>query len=349
MEIIAFDSHKRYTLCSVENRKGEIIDERRIEHERGALRAHLERFTPGSPVAVETVGNWYGIVDEMEEAGMRPLLVHARKAKMMMCNANKTDRLDARGLNLLQKNGTLPIVWIPSQELRDKRDLFRTRMYLVSQRTGLKNRVHAALSRYGVVVDVSDMYGKKGREELAKEMRRLPEHTRFATEIQLGEIDALEKVIDGLEERMRNVFEETDDVRRLRTIPGIGFIFAAVIVSEAGDTGRFASSHHFASYSGVVPRVKSGGGKTSFGKLRVDVDQCLKWAFIEAANIICMNRKRYPARHVSVMYERIRAGKGHAKAGGAVARHLAEAAFSVLSKKEDYRDPALSRSFPTGA
>jgi transposase len=207
MEIIAFDSHKRYTLCSVENEQGEIIEETRIEHERGALRAHLERFTPGSPVAVETIGNWYGIVDQIEEAGMKPLLARARKAKLMMGNTNKTDRLDVRGLNRLQKNGTLPTVWMPSQGLRDKRDLFRTRMYLVSQRTGLKNRVHAALARHGVVVDASDMFGKRGREELVKGVEYLPEHTRFATEIQLGEIGALENVIDGLEERMRDVFE----------------------------------------------------------------------------------------------------------------------------------------------
>jgi transposase len=349
MEIIAFDSHKRYTVCSVENEKGEIVDERRIEHERGTIRAHLEKFTPGSPVAVETIGNWYRIVDEIEEAKMKPLLVHARKAKMMMCNGNKTDRLDVRGLNRLQRNGTLPTVWIPPMELRDKRDLFRTRMYLVSQRTGLKNRVHAALARYGVVVDASDIYGKKGREELAKGMEHFPKHTKFATEVQLAEIDGLEKVIDGLEERMREVFEETAEIKLLRTLPGIGFIFAAVIASEMGDVGRFATSHHFASYSGTVPRVKSSGGKTSFGRLRTDVDQYLKWAFIEAANMICMNRKKHPARHVSIMYERIRARKGHAKACGAVARHLAEAAFNVLKKGENYRDPALGRSFPTVA
>lgn len=57
MEIIAFDSHKRYTLCSDENEKWEIIEEKRIEHTRGAICEHLARFTPGSPVAVETIGN----------------------------------------------------------------------------------------------------------------------------------------------------------------------------------------------------------------------------------------------------------------------------------------------------
>ena len=120
MEIIAFDSHKRYTLCSVEDGKGRILAEERIRHERGAIRKYLGKFNPGSPVAVETIGNWYWIVDEIEQAGMEPRLVHARKAKMMIGCVNKTDKLDVRGLNRLQQVGTLPTVWIPSGELRDQ-------------------------------------------------------------------------------------------------------------------------------------------------------------------------------------------------------------------------------------
>ena len=48
----------------------------------------------------------------------------------MMGQINKTDKLDARGLNTLQRNGTLPTVWIPPGELRDQRELPRTRMAL---------------------------------------------------------------------------------------------------------------------------------------------------------------------------------------------------------------------------
>jgi len=55
-------------------------------------------------VAVETIGNWYWIVDEIERAEMLPKLVHARKAKLMLGSINKTDKLDARGLNLLQRS-----------------------------------------------------------------------------------------------------------------------------------------------------------------------------------------------------------------------------------------------------
>ena len=141
-------------------------------------------------MAVETIGNWYWIVDEIEAAGMVPRLVHARKAKVMMGCINKTDRLDARGLNRLQRAGTLPTVWIPPGELRDRRDLTRTRMYLVAMRSSLKNRLHGTLARYALTISgVSDLFGKKGRQLLAKQLPQLPQETRFATECQLVQLE----------------------------------------------------------------------------------------------------------------------------------------------------------------
>jgi hypothetical protein len=74
------------------------------------IQQFLARCEPGSPVALETVGNWYCIVDEIEGAGCVPKVVHARNAMLMMGMINKTDKLDARGLNQLPRNGTLPTV-----------------------------------------------------------------------------------------------------------------------------------------------------------------------------------------------------------------------------------------------
>jgi transposase len=164
MEYIAFDAHKRYTLASVARPDGGLVREQRIPHERGALQQFLERCEQGSAVAVETIGNWYWIVDEIEAAGCVPKLVHARKAKLMMGELNKTDTLDVRGLNRLQRAGTRPTVWIPPGELRDQRDLPRTRMVLVRQRTPLKNRIHATLAKYALHdIEVSDLFGVRGR------------------------------------------------------------------------------------------------------------------------------------------------------------------------------------------
>ena len=116
--IIAFDSHKHYTQICIETKDGKRISETRLKHERGAIKKFLELLPAGSPVAVETIGNWYWIVDEIEAAGMIPKLVDAKKAKMMLSCSNKTDKLDARGLNKLQRTGTLPTVWIPPGDLR---------------------------------------------------------------------------------------------------------------------------------------------------------------------------------------------------------------------------------------
>src|SRR5574341_2182598 len=70
MEYIAFDAHKRYTQVSVETADGERRYEGRIDHVRGALQQFLATCERGSPVAVETVGNWD--LDRGRDRGGRP-------------------------------------------------------------------------------------------------------------------------------------------------------------------------------------------------------------------------------------------------------------------------------------
>lgn len=300
MEIIALDAHKRYSQVCVQNQNGRILCEKRVEHDRGKIKQFLSNWTAGANVAIETVGNWYWIVDEIEQAGMEPRLVHAHKAKLMLGSINKTDKLDARGLNRLQQTGTLPTVWIPPGEIRDRRELPRTRMVFANLRTRLKNRIHSVIDKYGLHMDfdgMSDIFGGRGREQMA--------------------------------------------------LPGIGFILAVAIANEIGDISRFATPQRLASYAGTVPRVHSSGGHTRYGKLRSDVNHYLKWAYSEAGNSTAVNHKRFPLRHTSKLYRRIREKKGHAKAVGAVGRHLAEASFWVLTRNEEYREPEVKSVSPT--
>jgi transposase len=106
--IIGCDAHRHYSQFAVDegnNLRGRKV---RVEHERGAIREFLSEFPEGTPVALESIGNWYWIVEEIEQAGCQALLAHPAKAKAMMGNVNKTDKLDARGLATLLRNGTLP-------------------------------------------------------------------------------------------------------------------------------------------------------------------------------------------------------------------------------------------------
>lgn len=349
-EYIAFDSHKRYTWVDRQDRSTGKSVGYRLEHAPGAIRQYLKGCEAGTAVAVEATGNWYWIIDEIEQAGLRPQLVHPRKAKMMMGQINKTDKLDAQGLNRLQRNGTLPTVWIPPGPLRDLRELTRTRLVFVAQRTRLKNRLTATLAKYGAPPsEYSDAYGKKGRGELEKRLERLPVQARWVSGQMLAQLDFVSSQVQQLEERLGELVEVTPEMQWLESLPGVGVILAATIALEIGEIQRFLSAPQLASYSGTTPRVHASGGKVRYGALRADVNRYLKWAFAEAANSVAVNQGRCPDRHVSQLYYRLRQRKGHAKAIGAVARHLAEAAFHVLQRKEMYRDPELgSRSDQQG-
>src|SRR6266849_1990282 len=91
--------------------------------------------------AVEASGSYSWLVDEMERAGHHPKLANTLEAKRRMALTKKTDKLDARGLAILLRNGTLPEVWIPPRELRDQRELLRLRIFLVHLRTRVNNRI----------------------------------------------------------------------------------------------------------------------------------------------------------------------------------------------------------------
>jgi transposase len=341
---IGCDAHKKYSVFAGVGEAGEIIPAQRVEHDRESYRSFLNGLPAASQIAVESVGNWYWLIDEMEKAGHVPILVNAGKAKLMMGNINKTDKLDARGLAVLSINGTLPAVWIPPGELRDQRELARMRMFLVHIRTGLKNRIHATFAKYAITFqEVSDLFGVRGRNLIEKRLVELPPETRNSVKEQLKLLDQLQRQISEAEERIWQIVEITPEMQFLMSMPGIGPIMAVLIALEIGDVARFADAAHLASYCGAVPRVKSSGGKTYYGKTRPDVNHYLKWAFTEAANCIVLNQHRMTGCHVVALYRRIRQNKGHAKAIGALRRHLAEAAFVVLKNGQPYHEPVISR------
>jgi transposase len=109
---------------------------------------------------------------------------------------------------------------------------------------------------------------------------------------------------------------------------------------EIGDVRRFASPERLAIYAGLTPTVHASGGKTRLGRTSAVANHYLKWAFVEAANCIVMHKHQHSSRHVVELYQRLRQAKGHGKAAVAVGRHLAEASWWILQKKQPYREPA---------
>ena len=155
----------------------------------------------------------------------------------------------------------------------------------------------------------------------------------------LSELDTVTSNIKSFEQKMSATFQKTRETELLKSLPGVAEILSVVIAVEVGSVERFPSAEKLAAYSGTTPRVHSSGGKTRYGRLRPDTNRYLKWAFIEAANVVCLHHRRRPNLHVSRLYSRIRSRRGSYVAIGAVARHLAEATYWILSKNEPYKEP----------
>jgi len=73
----------------------------------------LSRLPVHLAIAVGASRNYSWLVEEMERAGHRPKLCNPLEAKRRRGLTDKTDKLDARRLAILLRNGTLPEVWIP--------------------------------------------------------------------------------------------------------------------------------------------------------------------------------------------------------------------------------------------
>ena len=342
-QFIGCDAHKKFSVFVVVNEKGHAGEAIRVAHDREAYREFLSRLPSHSLIAVEASGHYSWLMDEMEGLGHHPKLCNPLEAKRRMGLSKKTDKLDAKGLAILLRNGTLPEVWIPPSELRDQRELLRLRIFLVHLRTRVKNRIHGTLARHNVQIPGADLFGVEARLRLVTRLPELPIHCREAIEQELAMLDFLEMQIGSAEERLEKIMEISVEADLLKTLPCVGKILSMVLMLEIGKVERFPTAAHLASYAGLVPRVHSSGGHTRMGQVCGNVNRNLKWAFVETGNLVVINQRRLAGTHVVRLYQRIKRAKNHQKAVVAVTRHLAEATWWVLTKQEVYREPRNAR------
>ena len=77
--ITGCDAHRRYSVFAVFDTSTLSVEQVRVNHQPGAIKEFLSDFPEGTPVALETVGNYYWIVDEIEQAGCVPQLAQTAK------------------------------------------------------------------------------------------------------------------------------------------------------------------------------------------------------------------------------------------------------------------------------
>jgi len=81
----------------------------------------------------------------------------------------------------------------------------------------------------------------------------------------LNVLEVLNKEIDDISNRIKDIAKDSEDAKLLMSIPGISFYSALFIISEIGDINRFPDSEHLVSYAGLAPSTRSSGTKVYHG------------------------------------------------------------------------------------
>jgi transposase len=117
----------------------------------------------GAPIraAIESMNGARFVHDQLELHGWQVV-------KGLAPLACKTDRIDAWVLAELARRDLVPAIWLPDPRVRAERERARWRLHLVRHRSSLKQRVHAVLLTHGKPCPVTDLFGVRGRELLAR-------------------------------------------------------------------------------------------------------------------------------------------------------------------------------------
>jgi transposase len=230
--------------------------------------------------AIESMTGARFVHDQLELHGWEVEIADAVKVKGLAPLACKTDRIDAWGLAELSRRELVPAIWLPDPSVRAERERARFRLHLVRHRSSLKHRIHATLLTHGKPCPVSDVFGARGRELLAR--LQLPEPWAGDVAASLRLIDELNHEIDACEAELRRLGAAHRYIPLLTTIPGIAWVLAYTIAAEIGDIARFPSPRKLAGYTGLCPRVYQSGESDRRGPLTKTGPRYLRWALIEA-------------------------------------------------------------------
>lgn len=102
-----------------------------------------------------------------------------------------------------------------------------------------------------------------------------------------AEIKTFQKMIKDLDKSIEKVVKVTDDEQILRSIPGIGPVYAAGILAEIGQIDRFDNEAKLAKYAGLSWREKQSESYTSDNTpLKRTGNTYLRYYLVEAANLV---------------------------------------------------------------
>lgn len=177
--------------------------------------------------------------------------------------AQKNDDRDAEGIAEAATRPAMRFVEVKTEAQLDMQTLHRSRDRLVGERTALINQLRAILLERGIIVP----QGKRKLERYLvtlmeeREGGTLTARMRMLAADMQAQWQELDRRIAAFEAEFVSFAKESNDARRLATIPGVGVMTATALIAAIGKAETFEHGRDLAAWLGLVPRQWTTGGK----------------------------------------------------------------------------------------
>ena len=293
---------------------------------------------PPSIVVFESCGGAHFWTREMQQLGHQAKLIAPQYVKPFV-KRQKNDAADAEAIVIAAQRPEMRFVEPKNNEQIARGVVFRARDRLVRQRTEQINALRAVLYEQGQVFPKGIHQMKKIAEFLHQTDNGLLALIREECEELLASIFDLTARIDAKTLKLKKLSKQSEISRRLQTIPGVGPLTAMAIEAFAPPMDIFRCGRDFAAWLGLVPKQHSSGGKARLGKVSKEGQVDIRRLLIIGA----MTRIAWMARKSiqdGSWLDRMLKRKPKMLVAIALANKMGRTIWAVLTKEEDYRDPA---------
>ena len=322
------DIHKEFTVAVAKDRDGNLFSKGKFTNTKKNFENFLKDFPQKETlIVIESSSVWEYIYELLEEMEYKVKLANPVKTRAIAEARIKTDSIDANTLCDLLRANLICECYIHTKETRQLRELVRGRKTFEKQGTQIKNRIHAILTKRGIIIP-TDSLGTKALQYLIDTQK-----DNYILMQYIEELKEHEKRAALIEGKIREIASKNSDAILLMSIPGIAEIRALEIMTEIGNVERFPTAEKLSSYSGLVPGIKQSGSTLVMGRLVKQASMNLKHVFIEAS----WNLIKHPGKNrFREFYDMLAKKKGKQKAICAVARKLCCTIHAMLRKKQQF-------------
>jgi transposase len=299
---VGLDVHKRFDQACVMNKSGMIVQEQKFLNTKEELDKFLESLPKDSKIAMEACSVWQPVFEEMEEKGFDVHLAHPSKVKLIAEARVKTDKIDAKVLAQLLRMDMLPEAYIAPEHIRKLRTIVRHRYSLVRLRASVKHRVHSILHKVGIIIELSDIFGKGGTQFL--ERVPLKPQYRFALNHYLDIIRIINRMIEETNDYIDIQAKNIPEVQLLKSVHGFGTYSALLIYAEIGDISRFGNYKQLCSYAGITASVYQSGDTVRYGHITKQGNTLLRWILIQAVFKVAKHSPGMRRFHKRLLYKK---------------------------------------------